>query len=89
MSLLTGCDFPQSGRERLSVSRVSLWRSAASFLTLQTCLVRRQYEVVRFWFCLDLWLLFAHCCSVSDASPIKEGLRQCGESCKGRHVQES
>ena len=81
MSLLLGYDLSLSGLSGSLGREISLCNSAASFLTLQICWVRRQYEVVSFGFVLTSCQFCYPLLPRFVALPIKDELQQCGEGC--------
>ena len=60
---------------------LSLWHSVASFLTLQICQVRRQYEVVSLGFVFDLLSVLLPTVAAFCLFLIKDELQWCAEGC--------
>ena len=80
LSSLLRCDLSLSGLIGSLSLELSLWHSVASFLTLQICRVRRQYEVVSLGLVFDLLsVLLPTVASFFCLPSIKDALQQYGE----------
>ena len=70
-----GCDLSVSGLSGSPSLELSLWHSAASFLTMQRCRVATAVRGCEPWCCIDMWSEFAHFCCVLSLLPSRMGCK--------------